>query len=583
MPGRFLEGIARRNRESSLKRAPVPDFAMRNEASISKINVKWRAFLWAALASLVVAIPVVGALEVWRQDRSYVEHLYRLIISLAILWLIAIATFLIGYFNQRALTADADNSHTRLNMAMMAGKSMGWDLDVRSGRVLWFGDLKTLFGIGGETIIGDAEHFFRFVHPEDRERVNAAVADARDNHKSYETECRIIRPDKTFRWITAKGEFFYSKTGEPVRMLGTGIDTTERKRTQQILQESEERFRLVANSVPVMIWMEGTNRERTYFNQPWLAFTGRTPEQELSDGWIANVHPDDRKARLDTYTQDFDQKKPFEMQYRLRRRDGQYRWILENAVPRFEPGGAFAGYIGSCIDITERKLAEEAIAHMGRRLIEAHEEERTWIGRELHDDINQRIALLAVGMERLKQDLPNTLPHFQAQIQQLRTSLFDLSKDVQALSHRLHSSKLEYLGIAAAARSFCAELAEQQHVEIAFHHSDLPQSLSREISLCLFRVLQEALQNAVKHSRAHEFRVELYGTSTELTLEVVDAGVGFDQEQAMRHHGLGLTSMRERLKLVGGVLVIESERGHGTKVRARVPLNSEIARMDMAC
>ena len=134
---------------------------------------------------------------------------------------------------------------------------------------------------------------------------------------------------------------------------------------------------------------------------------------------------------------------------------------------------------------------------MGRRLIAAHEEERTWIARELHDDIAQRIALLSVDLERFGDPVPNPAVDMQEYLQHARRLIYDLGQDIQALSHRLHSSKLEYLGLVAAAKSFCRELSERRKVRIDFKHADVPARIPNEISLCLFRVLQEALQNAI--------------------------------------------------------------------------------------
>ena len=335
------------------------------------------------------------------------------------------------------------------------------------------------------------------------------------------------------------------------------------------VRESEERFRLVANTAPVMIWMAGTDRLCTYVNQPWLEFTGRPLEAQLGDGWAQGVHQEDLKGCLKAYSEAFDERQSFEMEYRVRRKDGEYRWILDIGVPRFSSGGNFAGYIGSCLDITDRKLAEEALASVGRRLIEAHEEERTWIARELHDDIVQRVALVAVELERSDQQGEDD------SIRQACQILVDLGKDIQALSHRLHSSKLEYLGLVTAAKSFCRELSEQRNVRIEFKHSDIPSAVPREISLCLFRVLQEALQNAVRHSGGQDFAVEVRGTQDGIRLIVSDSGIGFDWQDAINRRGLGLISMRERLRLVNGELSIESQPGRGTTVLARVPLGHE--------
>ena len=349
------------------------------------------------------------------------------------------------------------------------------------------------------------------------------------------------------------------------------VDLTDRRRAESQLRESEERFRLVANTAPVMIWMSGTDKLCTYFNQPWLEFTGRPLEAELGNGWTGGVHPEDLSRCMQTYSQAFDRREHFEMEYRLRRHDGEYRWLSDIGVPRFNPAHSFAGYIGSCTDVTERKLAEESLADVGRKLIEAHEEERTWIARELHDDVNQRMALLAIELDRWNQQLPPSAVEIHDHIHHASQRLSDIAVDIQSLSHRLHSSKLEYLGLVAAAKSFCKELSEQQKVEIDFSHTDIPRSVPKEISLCLFRVLQETLQNAVKHAGVRHFKVELCGTEAEIQLTVSDQGVGFDPQNAIHSGGIGLISMRERMQLVRGEFSIKSRPGSGTTIHARVP------------
>ena len=345
----------------------------------------------------------------------------------------------------------------------------------------------------------------------------------------------------------------------------------EHEQAAHVVRESEERFRLVANTAPVMIWTAGTDRLCTYVNQPWLEFTGRPLEAELGNGWAEGIHHDDLKRCLETYAQAFDQRQSFAMEYRLRRKDGEYRWIVDIGVPRFNPDGTLAGYIGSCLDVTDRKLAEEALASVGRRLIEAQEEERKWIARELHDDIGQRIALVAVELDRCGQQVTNAPTIVRDHIRQASQLVSDVSDDIQAISHRLHSSKLEYLGLATAAKTFCRDLSEQRHVRIEFKHSDIPATLPKEISLCLFRVLQEALQNAVKHSGAADVSVKVQGALDGIHLTVSDSGVGFNWRHAVNGRGLGLISMRERLRLVNGELSIQSEPGRGTTILARVP------------
>jgi PAS domain S-box-containing protein len=346
-------------------------------------------------------------------------------------------------------------------------------------------------------------------------------------------------------------------------------------------RESEQRFRLVANKAPVMIWMSGTDKLCNYFNDPWLQFTGRTLESELGNGWAEGVHPDDLKQCLATYVESFDRRDLFQMQYRLRRHDGEYRWVFDTGVARFNEEGFFAGYIGSCIDITERKVAEEALADLERRVLSAQEEERSRIARELHDDINQRLAILGWELRSLEQGQSGEGGGSRISIDSVIERLAQIGADIQAISRRLHSSHLEYLGLATAAGVLCRDLREQQNVEIDFKCEGIPRDLPKDLSLCLYRVLQEALQNAMKHSGVRDFQVELAGDSSEVRLTVSDRGVGFDQRRADNRQGLGLISMRERMRLVHGEFAVESEPGRGTTIRCRAPIGPGRPAMDL--
>jgi PAS domain S-box-containing protein len=348
-------------------------------------------------------------------------------------------------------------------------------------------------------------------------------------------------------------------------------DVTERRRAEEAIRESEKRFRLLANTAPVMIWMSGPDKQATYFNQLWLDFTGRS-EADLRAGLTGVIHPEDEQRCSEIYSQAFDQRQPFSKECRLRRHDGQYRWMLDIGVPRFHEDVSFAGYIGSCMDVTDRKLAEEALASVNRRLIEAQDQECTRIARELHDDLGQRLALLMIEMDRLSHDL--TYPdECRGRIGELQQLASELTTDLQSLSHRLHSSRLDLQGVAAAMRGFCKQFSKQQGVEVDFRSGDLPAPVPRDISLCLYRVLQEALRNSAKHSGVRNYETHLWATQHEIHLKVKDLGKGFDTEMASAGHGLGLVSMRERLTLVGGQLSIQSQPKLGTTIHAWVPLD----------
>ncbi len=348
-----------------------------------------------------------------------------------------------------------------------------------------------------------------------------------------------------------------------------------KRKAEAVLRESEKRFRVMTDTTPSLVWMCDAKGRITYLNERRLAFTGLDPNAGYGDTWSAYIHPDDVKNVLDTVAQALKARQPFSREYRLRRSDGMYRWIFDLASPRVNGDGSFAGFIGSAIDVTDQKLAQQALEKVSGQLIEAQEQERSRIARELHDDICQRLALLSMELEQADRASHRSPGEVKNNLEEIRTHCSEIAGDVQSLSHQLHSSKLEYLGAAAAIRGFCHEFSKQHGVSIAFTENEVPRHLPKDISLCLFRVTQEALHNAVKYSGVSEFAVELTATADEIQLIVRDEGKGFDVEEARTTRGLGLVSMQERVHLVHGSLGVESEPGRGTSVLAVIPLARE--------
>jgi PAS domain S-box-containing protein len=355
-------------------------------------------------------------------------------------------------------------------------------------------------------------------------------------------------------------------------ILGLFWQRARRRKAEVELAQSEEKFSKAFRRGPLAITLVSMGNGRYIdVNEVFEAHTGwmredivgRTP---LEIGLWADS--DQRTAFMNRLTAN-GSVRDFEVTFR--RRDGQIRTAVGSAEVIELNGEQCA--LSVIADITERKQAEEAMASFSSRLIEAQEAERTRIARELHDDINQRIAMVVISVRIAIQGLPDS--ELRANLEEATGQICELGNDIQALSHRLHSSKLEYLGLEAATSGFCRELAERQNIQIDFRSDPIPKGLSNEIALCLFRVLQEALHNAVKHSGVDAYEVSLTYASGEIELRVRDSGVGFDPEGMNNLDGLGLTSMKERLRSVNGELSIDSKPGHGTTILARVKRSEE--------
>jgi PAS domain S-box-containing protein len=469
---------------------------------------------------------------------------------------------------------EAEDARARYAAIVESSDDAIISLDLEGVIVSWNSGARRMYGYSTEEVRG--QPIAILIPPELREYEAQLFQRLRSGE--------MIRHYETVRVTKKKERLDVSLTISPLRdrdgktigISKISRDITDRNRASAALRESEERFRLIANTAPVAIWMSGTDKLCTYFNKAWLDFTGRPLKSELGNGWTEGVHPEDLASCLDTYTKAFDRRESFDMEYRLRRHDGEYRWIFDMGVPIFNANGSFTGYIGSCTDVTEQKMAHESLSNINRKLIEAQEQERGWIARELHDDINQRIALLAVHLDLLKQELPPSAAAVRTRLEEFEATASGIGKDIQALSHRIHSSKLEYLGLAAAASSLCRELSNRQKLAIVFHSEGIPRDLPKEIALNLFRVLQEALRNAIKHSNSHQCEVSLDAGPSEIQLKVRDFGVGFEINAVNATRGLGLVSMKERLKLVDGQMFIESQPNQGTLIRASVPLRPKI-------
>jgi len=340
------------------------------------------------------------------------------------------------------------------------------------------------------------------------------------------------------------------------------------------LRESEELLRMAVGAGRMLAYQWDAATDKIVHSEGAALILGEGEGTHNTGQHLLSMIPREDRKRLRAAVAELSPEKPFlRIRHRMVRSDGKVIWVDRNSRVYFDEHGKILLDVGMLADITDRVLAEETLATVTQRLIEAQEQERKRIARELHDDICQRLALLAFGLDVLQEDSPDLPAEVRNRLDELRKRTSEIETDLQSLSHELHSARLDVLGIAAAMRGFCEEFAREQKAEIDFQTHDLLSPLPPDISLGLFRVLQEALHNAAKHSGVRHFTVRLWGGSGEIQLTVADFGKGFDMETVKENRGIGLFSMEERLRILKGTFSIESRPQRGTTIHARVSLS----------
>jgi PAS domain S-box-containing protein len=680
--------LSARQEVSSPRAKAIPfDVSLRSQVSV-----------WAIIVVVMVSVPILW--ELFQRNENSGPRTLRVVFAVGMIVCLASAAYIKEHLANRELASQAHGalreSEERLRLAVQAGRMFAFSWDAASDTVERSGASAKILGIDEKTPLTGHEVAAR-VHPGDRDNLSHAIAGLSPEKPFLQVCFRIIRANEDVTWVEGNNRAYFDEHGRLLRIVGMVADITDRKLTEQALRESEERFRLVANSAPVMIWMSGVDMVCNYVNKAWLDFRGRCLEEEVRGGWRKAVYPGDLEQLLDIEGKAVERRESYQVEYRLQRGDGEYRWILQSGVPRFNSDLSLAGYIGSALDITERKLAEEnkerflsvfdysavgmglvgygggwirvnralceilgyseqellstdfqslthpedldadlsyaqkvftgqsrvyhiekryihkqghvvwvaltasavpdasgkvsygiaqiqditarknaevalrrdqeELQNLAGRLITVQEEERKRIARDLHDDLSQRLALLCVDLDMLRQSLPAGA-EASRELERMRRETGELVADIRRLSHNEHHPQLD-LGLQHGVASFCNEFSKQHGIAVDLLHAGDLNRIPDTVCFTLFRVLQEAMSNAAKHSGADRVTVTLGVHGDHAMLRVTDEGRGFEIGS---DRGLGLISMRERLRLVGGTIRVNSSPLQGTDVEALVPI-----------
>ena len=477
---------------------------------------------------------------------------------------------------RRRAEALARRNEERLTLALNAAQMGTWDWQINDNTLVWTEDTKRIFGL---TDPASLDAFYRLVHPDDMPKVEQALSRAIANRVPFTIEFRLLQ-DGNIRWVLSKGSVLYDESEKPSRILGIALDLTERKRAEHELAEINEQNQAILRAIPDMMFLldnKGgfldfytSDAEKLFL--PPESFLGKTVyevlPQELAEKTMASIH----------HLNGSDEPRMFE-----------YDLLINGALRHYEARLVAAGADKSLTivrDVTESRRAVEAakrsqeqlmrgalqIRSLAARLLTAQESERRRISLLLHDDVSQNIAAMGLAISSLKRKLPASNEEIVAQLDRLSAQAHDLTTQIRKLSHQLHPEVLEQLGLVAALESYVTEFGHKEKIEITFLAEVGSDRLPLDLSVALYRVAIEALQNISRHAVAQSARVSVKKENGFVFVEVSDSGRGFDVEHARRGSGIGLLSIEERVKLLHGTLAIRSEPNKGTVLVACVPL-----------
>ncbi len=462
-------------------------------------------------------------------------------------------------------------SETRFKQVIENVADFIWEVDANGLYTYASPSVERILGYTSDELIGKT-HFYDLFVPEDREELRAAAFRLFDESGPFRAfPNRNVAKNGRIIDLETTGAPIVNDAGELIGYRGADRDVTERRRAEMALRESEALNRSIFEQAAVGIAQVGLEGRWLQVNDKVCEILGYSREELMQLTFQDVTYPEDLTASLDFVQRVLSGEiKTYTTEKRYVRKDGSLIWanltvaLVRNESPRY--------FISVVEDITARKQVEAELRLLSGRLITAQEKERAWLAKELHDGLSQDLALLAIELDQLGNHPPEQPKHVSVRVEKLSTRVKELAEDVHKLSHGLHPSILESVGLVAALKSFFRELERSRKVTIHFTARDVPQMLPNEVALGLYRVAQEALQNVVKHSGAKQATAEIMLAGDELRMRIADDGKGFDLCSNNSPDTVGLIGMRERIELLDGEIRWETKPGQGTTVHVSVPI-----------
>jgi PAS domain S-box-containing protein len=472
-------------------------------------------------------------------------------------------------------------SEERLTLAFAGAQEGVWDWNLETNAVVYSPRWKQMLGYDEDEIEPHVSAWERLLHPDDKARAKQVNSTVVRGEQSYLGEFRLLHKNGHYIHVLSRGfPVRLADNGPVVRIVGTHLDITERKRTEAALRDSEERLTLAFAGAQEGVWDWNLETGSVVYSTRWKQMLGYS-EHEIEphvSAWERLLHPDDQSRAREVNESVVRGARTYEGEFRLRHKDGRYIHVLSRGFPvRHEPDGPVVRIVGTHFDLTERKQAdaERARTELLSRLLFAQEDERRRIAREMHDQFGEQLTALSLRIGLLK-DACGDRADFREQVDALEAVAQRLDHDVDQLVWQLRPTALDDLGLRAALANYVQDWSRRVSIAAELHTTGLlDDRLASETETALYRIAQEALTNVAKHSRAENVEIILERRSDHVILIVEDDGVGFDPGAAAgaagaAGQGFGLLGMQERAALIGASLQIESAVGKGTTILVRM-------------
>jgi PAS domain S-box-containing protein len=503
--------------------------------------------------------------------------------------------------DEHQATKNLERSQERLNLALDAAKMGIWEWHVAKNELMWSDRLRQIFGLDKDAKV-NFEIYQKLLHPDDAPKMHRIIEEAVKTGKSYTVEHRVVWPDGSVHWIRSHGKSIV-KDGKTVRLIGTASSADRQKQTEIDLRESEKRFRAMADAAPVMIWETDLTKKITYLNKSWLTYTGQSLDHELGHGWIKGVHPTEREYAFRIYSSAFEQHKPFRMEYRLKRHDGTYHWILSIGTPRKSTQGEFMGYIGSCVDIDEIKRSQrlqainQTLKAQRSRLIALHNSKDEFISLASHQlrtpasGVKQYLGMLLEGYAgKLTEQQQNFLKIAYESNERQLTIINDLLMVAQIDADKIVLNRTP-TDLVELVRTVVAEQDSlfKTRNQVVTLLTAKPQIQNTVDAARIRMVLENLIDNASKYSGENKtITININETPKDTVLSVKDSGVGIAKkdldklfQKFSRVHnplsdkvggsGLGLYWAKRIIDLHGGSIEVESRLRQGSTFIITLP------------